>query len=478
MDSIWSTTSSLRERSRLPGDRETQVAVIGGGMAGILIAHTLQAAGLRVAVLEAGRIGSGQSQHTTAKVTAQHGMCYDRLIRKLGAQKARQYAQANLAACKALDDLITTRGIDCDWQRQNAYVYGDDPAALDREARAAALLGLPADRTDASSLPFPAAGAVRFSDQAQFHPLKFLGALADGLTVYEQTPVLRVERDHLVTPWGTVRADRIIFACHFPFVNIPGLYFARMYQERSYVLALEHTPPVDGMWISADGSGCSLRTWGTYLLLGGGHHRSGAHPGPSRYDWLRTQARTFFPKSPERACWSAQDCMTPDGVPYIGRYAAGRLNWYVATGFNKWGMTSSMAAALILRDLLCSGTSPWAQVFDPGRFGTTALRGVASQSGQAAVHLARYFFQIPSETASQLSPGQGGILFYQGKKLGGYRDLDGSLYLVDLRCPHLGCQLEWNPDERSWDCPCHGSRFDARGQLLSGPAQEGIVHEG
>lgn len=137
-----------------------------------------------------------------------------------------------------------------------------------------------------------------------------------------------------------------------------------------------------------------------------------------------------------------------------------------------------MAAALILRDLLCSGTSPWAQVFDPGRFGTTALRGVASQSGQAAVHLARYFFQIPSETASQLSPGQGGILFYQGKKLGGYRDLDGSLYLVDLRCPHLGCQLEWNPDERSWDCPCHGSRFDARGQLLSGPAQEGIVHEG
>ena len=287
-----------------------------------------------------------------------------------------------------------------------------------------------------------------------------------------------MERDHLVTPWGTVRADRIIFACHFPFVNIPGLYFTRMYQERSYVLALEHTPPVDGMWISADGSGCSLRTWGTYLLLGGGHHRSGAHPGPSRYDWLRTQARTFFPKSPERACWSAQDCMTPDGVPYIGRYAAGRLNWYVATGFNKWGMTSSMAAALILRDLLCSGTSPWAQVFDPGRFGTTALRGVASQSGQAAVHLARYFFQIPSETASQLSPGQGGILFYQGKKLGGYRDLDGSLYLVDLRCPHLGCQLEWNPDERSWDCPCHGSRFDARGQLLSGPAQEGIVHEG
>lgn len=233
MDSIWSTTSSLRERSRLPGDRETQVAVIGGGMAGILIAHTLQAAGLRVAVLEAGRIGSGQSQHTTAKVTAQHGMCYDRLIRKLGAQKARQYAQANLAACKALDDLITPRGIDCDWQRQNAYVYGDDPAALDREARAAALLGLPANRADASSLPFPAAGAVRFSDQAQFHPLKFLGALADGLTVYEQTPVLRVERDHLVTPWGTVRADRIIFACHFPFVNIPGLYFTRMYQERS-----------------------------------------------------------------------------------------------------------------------------------------------------------------------------------------------------------------------------------------------------
>ena len=473
MDSIWSTTSSLRERSRLPGDRETQVAVIGGGMAGILIAHTLQAAGLRVAVLEAGRIGSGQSQHTTAKVTAQHGMCYDRLIRKLGAQKARQYAQANLAACKALDDLITTRGIDCDWQRQNAYVYGDDPAALDREARAAALLGLPADRTDASALPFPAAGAVRFSDQAQFHPLKFLGALADGLTVYEQTPVLRVERDHLVTPWGTVRADRIIFACHFPFVNIPGLYFARMYQERSYVLALEHTPPVDGMWISADGSGCSLRTWGTYLLLGGGHHRSGAHPGPSRYDWLRTQARTFFPKSQERACWSAQDCMTPDGVPYIGRYAAGRPNWYVATGFNKWGMTSSMLSAMIIRDLICGLESPYAKLFCPQRFHIRAsLPSLMADMGESVVSLTKGAFHLPLR-AVDLKEGHGGIIRIGLKRYACYKDEKGILHKTSARCPHLGCELKWNPAEKTWDCPCHGSRFDYDGNLIDNPAQKG-----
>ena len=471
MDSIWSTTSSLRERSRLPGDRETQVAVIGGGMAGILIAHTLQAAGLRVAVLEAGRIGSGQSQHTTAKVTAQHGMCYDRLIRKLGAQKARQYAQANLAACKALDDLITTRGIDCDWQRQNAYVYGDDPAALDREARAAAPLGLPADRTDASSLPFPAAGAVRFSDQAQFHPLKFLGALADGLTVYEQTPVLRVERDHLVTPWGTVRADRIIFACHFPFVNIPGLYFTRMYQERSYVLALEHTPPVDGMWISADGSGCSLRTWGTYLLLGGGHHRSGAHPGPSRYDWLRTQARTFFPKSPERACWSAQDCMTPDGVPYIGRYAAGRPNWYVATGFNKWGMSGSMVAANLLSDDILNRSSDAAEVFSPSRFnpGMKAKSFLVETTDMLANFIGGYV-ELAADTTGSLPPGEGRILTVDGKRVGAYKDTDGTVYTVNPICSHMGCVLEWNRDENSWDCPCHGSRYDYTGRLLSGPA--------
>lgn len=474
MESIWAKTCEIPPRESLPGDLTTQVAVIGAGMAGVLIAAALQESGYQVTVLEAARIGGGQTHNTTAKITSQHGPIYRGLLETLGERKAGQYAQANETAIRAYRNLITRRGIDCDFEEQENFVYGEDAEALRSEAQAAARLGLPADFVEDTPLPLPTAGAVRFSHQAQFHPLKFLKAMAGELTIYEHTPVLTVEEDRVVTDRGRVKAQHIVFATHYPFLNFPGLYFARMHQERSYVLALENVPHIPGMWIGDAQYSDSFRMYGDLLLLGGAGHRTGDNREGGRYEILREKAAEWFPQSREVTRWSAQDCIPADGVPYIGPYAASRPNWYVATGFQKWGMTSSMTSALIIRDLIRGRNNPYAEVFDPSRFDLSAVAGVAMEGGEAVKGLTKRLFQIPENQATQIPAGHGGVVLLDGQKVGVYKDEDGRLYPVDICCSHLGCQLEWNPDEKTWDCPCHGSRYDRFGNLISGPAQEGI----
>lgn len=275
MESIWSQGCQIRAREPLSGDLECEVAVVGAGMAGVLIAHALQESGHQVVVLEANRTGSGQTGNTTAKVTAQHGLIYEKLIRTLGKDRARQYGQAHQAAIQAYRDLIRKERIDCGWQDCSAYVYGKDREQLQGEAEAAASLGLPAVFTRDLPPWLPAEGAVRFDHQGQFHPLQFLRAVSGRVTIYENTPVQIAEGDLLYTTRGKVRAEHIVFSCHYPFVNVPGLYFARMHQTRSYVLALEHVPRLDGMFIGVGPDSISLRNHGDLLLLGGGGHRTG-----------------------------------------------------------------------------------------------------------------------------------------------------------------------------------------------------------
>lgn len=261
MKSIWSQSCKIRGRECLPGNLEVEAVIIGAGMTGILTAFTLQEAGCQVVVLDAGQIGSGQTRNTTAKIPSQRGMIYQKLVQTLGMDAARQYAQANQSAVSAYETIIKTKHIDCDFEERSAYVYGNDTSLLQEEAQAAAGLGLPASFVTDQKIPAPAVGAVKFEHQAQFHPLKFLKSISDGLTIYEHTPVQNVEGGLLTTPYGTVKAKHIVFACHFPFINVPGMYFARMHQERSYVLALANAPQVDGMYISAEeGAGPSETT--------------------------------------------------------------------------------------------------------------------------------------------------------------------------------------------------------------------------
>lgn len=276
MESVWMKSSEIRKRDPLPGDMEAPVVVIGAGLAGILTAYYLKQEGIRAVVLEADRIGSGQTRNTTAKITSQHNLIYSRLIRTFGSRMAAHYAEANEAAIGEYERLVREKGIDCGFVRCPAYLYSNVGTALLRqEAEAAASLGIRASFETACELPFPVAGVTMFARQARFHPLKFLAKMAEEVEVYEQTKVLKVEGGKVETARGTVTAEHVVFASHYPFINVPGYYFARMYQERSYVVALKGAARPEGMYLGIDGDGLSFRSCGDLLLLGGGSHRTG-----------------------------------------------------------------------------------------------------------------------------------------------------------------------------------------------------------
>lgn len=447
MKSVWMDGSRIGRREPLSGDMEVPVVVIGAGLAGVLTAYCLKQEGIRAVVLEADRIGSGQTKNTTAKITSQHNLIYSRLIRTFGCRMAEHYARANETAIGEYERLVREKGIDCDFVRCPACLYSQtETEILKREAEAAESLGIKASFETDCELPFPVAGVTKFARQARFHPLKFLAGMADEVEVYEQTKVLKVAGSRVETDRGSVMAEHVVFASHYPFLNVPGYYFARMYQERSYVMALEGTGRPTGMYLGIDKGGLSLRSCGDLLLLGGGSHRTGVNPegrtdAACRYGMLQNRAQEIYPGCREVYRWSAQDCMTLDGLPYIGRFSGRRSCWYVATGFGKWGMTSAMVSARILTALITGRDCPEADIFSPNRpFTVQAAK-------ELAVHAA---YTVKGLTKHLLPAGKGRVI---------------------PNCPHMGCRLEWNPEEKSYDCPCHGSRFDRAGRLIDGPAQ-------
>ncbi len=526
MESIWSRTAGIRKREPLMGDMEVQTAVIGAGMAGILTAYLLKAAGMSVAVLEANRIGSGQTRNTTAKITSQHGMIYSALAERYGEKKAGIYARANELAITEFEKIIRNERISCHFERLPAYLYSCGQRGgrlLEQEARTAAKLGLPASFLESAGLPMKTTGAVRFERQAQFHPLEFLGAVSEKLKVYEETKVLTVKGGVIYTDRGNVRAEQIIFASHYPFLNVPGFYFARQHQDRSYVVAYRDAAAPRGMYYSVDSGGLSLRNYENLLLLGGGGHRTGERGHSGSYELLRSQAAAYFPGAQEVAHWSAQDCMTHDELPFIGRYSAWKKNWYVATGFRKWGMTQSMAAAILLRDELCGVGNPARKLFSPQRYHPVASAGrLAKDLGESVAGLTRGLFvcssghgcaanaaraagwqeKLPEANAARAAGSQEKLPEANAARAAGLQEklpeanaaraaglqeklpeanaaraaelpetAAGRTTKKPPRCTHMGCGLVWNADEQSWDCPCHGSRFDRDGNLIDNPAQ-------
>lgn len=478
MTSIWSKTEELPYHSPLPGSVDLEAAVIGGGLAGILTAYFLMEQGIQTAVLEGGRLGSGQTQNTTAKVTSQHGLIYERLIRQFGKERAWKYAKANETAISEYERLIEKEKISCMWERLPSFLYTNErPEALQKECQAAVKLGLPAELVKENDLPAPAKAALCFHDQAQFHPLQFLKGISERLTIFEQTQVQAVKGDCIFTNRGVVKAKWIVFTSHFPFINFPGFYFMRMHQERSYVLALRNTQKLNGMYYGIDPDGLSFRMSGDMMLLGGGAHRTGKNREGGKYDMLWKKAQQFWPACELYTRYSAQDCVSLDKVPYVGRFSPTRPNWYVATGFGKWGMTSSMAAAQQISRQIAGKAGKGTSVFSPRRFvPSAAVPALLQETAESFRGLLKEILYFPGKEFDQLPKGQGAVIRYNGKKRGAYKDEKGTVYLVSTRCPHLGCQLEWNPDEKSWDCPCHGSRFNFRGELMDNPAQCHLKH--
>ena len=424
--SIWTQTCILPSFSGLSRNEKTDVLIIGGGMAGILTAWYLKQAGVDCLVVEADTVGGGVTANTTAKITSQHGLVYGKLLEDLGAELARAYWLANEDAIGQFR--LLSRQFPCDLEERDHFVYSlDNPGQLEAELEALSKLWIPSEFTRELPLPMDTVGAVCFPNQAQFHPLKLLSGLSAELNIREKCRVIRIEKGKAWTDRGCIRAESIIVATHFPILNRRGLYFMKQYQSRSYVLALSGAQQLPGMYLDASGQGLSFRNYGEYLLLGEGGHRTGKPT--TGWEPLSAFASAHYPGCREEARWAAQDCMTLDQVPYIGRYSPHTPWLYVATGFNKWGMTGSMVAAQLLSRMVRGKESPWQAVFDPAR--SIWKKQLAVNLGESAVNLLR-----PSGP----------------------------------RCPHLGCRLVWNRVEHSWDCPCHGSRFDAAGEILEDPA--------
>ena len=426
MESIWMENSEIQQFDSLQEDTTTDVLIIGGGMAGVLCAYLLEQAGVNYLLVEADRICKGITKHTTAKITSQHGLIYHKLMREFGEEQAGQYLCANEWAVNQYTEIC--RNISCDFETKDAFVYSlDHPDHIEKELTALQRLGAPAQAVDCLPLPFSIAGAIRFSDQAQFHPLKFVTEMVKGLHIYEHTVVRELLGTVAITDNGTIKADKIIVATHFPFLNKHGSYFLKLYQHRSYVLALENAPDVKGMYVEEGKKGMSFRNAGECLLVGGGGHRTGKMGGNFRE--LEEFVSEHYPEAVVKYKWATQDCMSLDGVPYIGSYSARTEHLYVATGFNKWGMTSSMVAALLLTDLVQEKESPFSKLFSPSR---SILRPqLALNFLEASAHL---------------------------------------LIPTTKRCPHMGCALKWNKVEQSWDCACHGSRFTKEGKKIDNPA--------
>ncbi len=426
MHSIWEDSAKLPSFVHLSKDIKTDVLIIGGGICGILCAYMLKEAGIDYVLVETNQICSGITKNTTAKITSQHGLIYDKLISKFGTEKARMYLEANETALNQFRKLSKT--IDCSFETKDSFVYSiNNSRKIDQELNSLRKIGFHAEYAENLPLPVSTVGAVKFKNQAQFNPLEFIAGIAKGLNIYEHTQVTELIGNLAITKYGKIRASKIIVATHFPFINKHGSYFLKMYQHRSYVLALENAPDVGGMYVDEAESGLSFRNFNNLLLLGGGSHRTGKHGG--NFTELSFFAKKYYPAAKEICRFATQDCMTLDDVPYIGNYSKKTPLLYVATGFNKWGMTSAMAAAMILRDMILEKNTPYASVFSPSR---TMLR-------------TQLFINAFESTKNLLTP---------SKK----------------RCPHLGCALKWNPQEYSWDCPCHGSRFTKEGKLIDNPA--------
>ena len=479
MGSIWRDEVQFSRRQQLNQDMEVDVAIIGAGMAGILTAALLKQKGINAVVLEAKTIASGQTERTTAKITLQHDLIYDELIHKFGKEKAYIYAEANDSAIQMYRKIIEDENIDCHFEQLPSYIYTlQDVSKIEKEVEAAKKLGIDAEFTTQTTLPFAVKGAVKFAGQAQFNPLMFLRVLTEGLDIYEDTMVKEIKGQVIITEKGTIKAKDIIVTSHYPFINVPGYYFLRMHQERSYVIALKNVPKLDGMYKDESDQGYSFRNYKELMILGGGGHRTGENTAGGRYERLRKMVGEYYPEAVEVCHWSAQDCMPLDDVPYIGLYATSTPHLYVATGFKKWGMTSSMVSAMLLSDQIIGKKNPDEELFSPQRFQVNAsMKNLLNEGKHAVTGLLTENFKVPEACLNEVANGHGAIIDYEGQKIGVYKDPIGKVYMVSTKCTHLGCQLEWNADEHSWDCPCHGSRFDFTGKLLDNPAMENLHYE-
>jgi len=492
--SYWLDSTNETNYPTLDKDIKVDIVIIGGGITGITTALLLKNEGFKVALIEADKIVQGTTAHSTAYVTSQHDIIYSNLISTMGIEKAKQYADANEGAIDFIENMVKKYNIDCDFSRLPAYIYATDEKYVDsliEEATAAKSLGIKAKYIKDLELPFSTKGALCFENQAQFHPTKYLLKIAENISgndsqIYEHTRAVDIEHDKLytvITDTGfKVIAPKVVLASHFPFYDGLGLYFSRLRPQRSYVIsAIIKNELPKGTFVDASDAGWYFRMQnyndGQMIIIGGQDHKT-AHGGDmiKHYVNLKNYAQKNFEVKKFLYRWSTQDYITLDGVPYVGNLTSTSENIYVATGYGEWGMTNGTAAAGILRDIIVKNESPYQEVYNPSRsISAEVIKNFAKENFDVAKQLIKGKLQV-GQYNFDLKNDEGKMVQINGERYGAYRDKKGELHIVDITCTHLGCELKWNNAERSWDCPCHGSRFTFEGDIIEGPAVTRLNH--
>ncbi|MBO9131030.1 FAD-dependent oxidoreductase [Bacillus sp. 165] len=487
----WRSSAKVPSFPKLTDNLMVDVAIVGGGISGITAAYLLVKEGLKVALIDADNLLNGTTGHTTAKITAQHDLIYDELIHHIGEEKARLYYAANNDALQFIRNMVHEHKISCGFTEEDAYLYTSSAHSLyklNNESKAYEKLGIKGELTTNLSLPFDIKGALIMKNQAQFHPLQFLSYLVQEITngggmIFENTTAVDVEKGGkpiVLTSGGhRISCDNLICCSHFPFYDGKGFYFTRMYAERSYVLGVKTEKAYPGgMYLSIDDPKRSLRSVNMYgenlVLVGGESHKAGQGICTIKhYEALQTFAEETFGVKEIPYRWSAQDLITLDKIPYIGCITDHNPNIFVATGYRKWGMTNGTAAALLLKDLILKRDNPYSELYTPSRFQTDpSVKHFISQNADVAKHLIEGKLEFALRKPEDLANDEGAVVRVNGKRAGAYKDSEGTLHIVDTTCTHLGCEVEWNAGDRTWDCPCHGSRFSIQGDVIEGPADK------
>lgn len=491
--SYWRDSVSLPSFPTLQENINTDVCVVGGGITGIVTSYLLSKKGCKVVLLESDTILTGTTGYTTAKVTAQHGLIYDELIQHMGIDKAKLYYEANMEAMKFVEESVKNLHIKCDLEEEEAFLYATSSKyekKLQKEYEAYQKIGIPSDLSNKLPFSIETKAVLKMSNQFQFHPLLFLKKLVEEMvskdvSIYENTTAVDIEENLHPAVFTkdkyVINCKKVVVASHFPFYDLKGLYFSRMYAERSYIIAVKPEEEYPGgMYYCVDTPTRSLRSvkinGEKYVLVGGESHKTGQEDDTEQYyQALLSFSENVLKTEGAHYQWSAQDLTTLDKLPYIGEITKNTNSILIATGYRKWGMTNGITAALLLTDIILEKENPYKELFSPSRlYLEPAFASFITNNVDVAKHLIKGKLG-GVETSKELSPDEAAIFRIDGKKVGCYKDSTGNVHMVDTTCTHLGCEVAWNNSERTWDCPCHGSRFDYTGEVIEGPAVEPLA---
>ncbi len=490
--SFWIETNEIKSFPKLEKNITAEVCVIGGGISGLTTAYLLKQKGIHVVLVESDKVLSGTTGHTTAKVTVQHNLIYHYLIEAFGIERAVQYYKANNEAFHFIKHMVEKNKINCDYENKSAFVYTNDEnyiKELEKELTAYNKLAIEGRIVEKLPISLPSKMGLEIKNQAQFNPVQYLKFLIHDLdnVIYEETPVINVKKENrnvcVKTKDGLhITCDYAVVATHVPFKDKRGLYFAKMHAEKSYAVVGKIKNSFEGMYITAENPSFSLRSINTevgeMIIFGGESHKTGDTANTaSHFNIIKNKAQQFFEVEDFYYHWSTQDLMTIDKVPYIGRLNGASDAILVATGFSKWGMTNGTAAGIILSDYITNNKNDFSEIFSPKR--NTTREGIKTffiQNYDSAKKYVKIRMEDEYRNMFALSKNEGGIVYYHHKKVGAFRDEKDIFHIVKLTCTHLTCGLQWNNAERTWDCPCHGSRFSISGEIVEGPAKKNLEY--